>query len=142
MRQKEKIPNQKFTVKKRDYKRGVSIGLAFFFVCCTPVFMEYKVGTNRGYNLSLAAKQRFGTIILTAHLTFSQGFFRTEAVDGAIIHFYRCNSAGRNQSEIGQNVTRRDGAATFLWSAPGNGNYWFIAAYVVSTTGGKIMVTS
>ena len=100
--------------------------------------IEGKVDIDRQYSLSLAAKQRFSTIVLTAHLTLSEehhergrAFYEKENVAGALIHFYTCNSHGDNRKEIGHSVTGHDGTATFCWSASGNGDYWFIAAYTV-----------
>lgn len=97
------------------------------------LWVEGKVGTDRQYSLSLAATQRFSTITLTAHLTHSEGHHKTGDVAGATIHFYTCNSAGRNLREIGHDVTKRDGTATFHWSAMHNGDYWFVAEYVSNT---------
>jgi hypothetical protein len=110
------------------------------------LWVEGKVGTDRQYSLSLAATQRFSTITLTAHLTHSEGHHKTEDVAGALIHFYTCTSAGCILKEIGHSVTKRDGTATFSWSAPSNGNYWFIAGYILSINHGEkygeMMVTS
>jgi len=111
--------------------------------------VEGKVDIERHYSLSLAAKQHFSTLILTAHLTLSEEhherghtFYEKENVAGALIHFYTCNSAGRILKEIGHSVTGHDGTATFSWSAPGNGDYWFIAGYILSTEHGEMMVIS
>ena len=98
------------------------------------------VDLGRHYDLSLAAKQRFSTVILTAHLTLSEEhhergriFYDKEDVAGALIYFFTCNSHGGNRKEIGHSRTGRDGTATFCWSATHNGDYWFIAEYVSKT---------
>jgi dihydroorotate dehydrogenase len=123
-------------------KKGIAICLIASVMLSVPFVVEGCIETGGGYSLSLAARTRFSTIILTATLKPTEGHEK-EAVARAIIHFYLCNRYGRNLEEIGQNVTKKDGTATFSWSAPGNGNYWFIAAYAASTAGGKtITVTS
>jgi len=110
------------------------------------LWVEGKVGTDRQYSLSLATKQRFSTITLTAHLTLSEERHKTEDVAGAAIHFYSCNSKGHIIKELGKCTTEEDGTATFSWSAPSNGNYWFIAGYILSIKHGEkygeMMVTS
>jgi hypothetical protein len=117
------------------------------------LWVEGKVGTDRQYSLSLAATQRFSNITLTAHLTHSEGhherghmFYDKEDVAGATIHFYSCNSKGHIIKELGKCTTEEDGTATFSWSAPSNGNYWFIAGYILSIKHGEkygeMMVTS
>jgi len=119
----------------------------------TPFLVESKVGTDRQYSLSLTATQHFSTVILTAHLTRSEehhergrAFYDKEDVAGATIHFYRCNSKGHATKELGKCTTEEDGTATFSWSATSNGNYWFIAGYVLSIKHGEkyeeMMVTS
>jgi hypothetical protein len=110
------------------------------------LWVEGKVDTDRQYSLSLAATQRFSTITLSAHLTHSEGYHKTEDVAGATIHFYSCNSKGHAIKELEKCTTKEDGTATFSWSAPSNGNYWFIAGYILSIKHGEkygeMMVTS
>jgi hypothetical protein len=59
---------------------------------------------------------------------------------------YSCNSKGHAIKELGKCTTKVDGTATFSWSAPSNGNYWFIAGYILSIKHGEkygeMMVTS
>ena len=115
--------------------------------------VEGKVGTDRQYSLSLTAKQHFSTVVLTAHLTVNEehhergrAFYDKEDVAGATIHFYSCNSKGHAIKELGKCTTKKDGTATLSWSAPSNGNYWFIAGYILSIKHGEkygeMMVTS
>ena len=119
----------------------------------TLFLVEGKVETDKPYKLSLVAKLRFSTVTLTAHLTLTEehherghAFYEEENVAGALIHFYTCNSHGDHRKEVGHSITGHDGTATFCWSAPGNGNYWFIAGYILSTEHGEkcgeMMVTS
>ncbi|MGA9387714.1 MAG: hypothetical protein WBV70_02680 [Candidatus Bathyarchaeia archaeon] len=96
------------------------------------LWVEGKV--DRQYSLSLAATQRFSTITLTAHLTLREERHKTEDVAGAIIHFYSCNSKGHIIKELGKCTTKKDGTATFSWSATHNGDYWFVAEYVSNTS--------
>lgn len=94
------------------------------------------VDLGRHYGLSLAATRRFSTIILTAHLTVTEDHHRKEDVAGALIRFYTCNRFGCILREIGHSITKRDGTARFEWSAPKNGDYWFVASCTVKTDAG------
>lgn len=107
----------------------------------TTFLVQATVYSGKGYSLSLTAKQNFSTITLTACLTVTgerneKGCTSCDKGDvaGALICFYTCTSAGCILNEIGQSVTGKDGTTTFCWSAPGNGNYWFIATYTVNST--------
>lgn len=104
----------------------------------TTFLVQAEADSGKRYSLSLTAKQHFSTITLTACLTVMEERYERgrvsydkEDVVGALIHFYTCNSAGRILKEIGHSVTGHDGTATFRWSAPSNGNYWFIATYTL-----------
>jgi len=145
--------NRKSSFRKVEYKKKISIGLIVLVMLSATFLVQAKVDSGKRYSLSLAAKQHFSTITLTACLTVTEEryergrmFYDKEDVAGALIHFYICNSAGRILKEIGYSVTGHDGAATFCWSAPGNGNYWFVAGYILSTEHGEkygeMMVTS
>lgn len=117
--------------------RTLSIVSLIVLISAACVQVEGKVDADRQYSLSLTAKQRFSTVILTAHLTVTEehhergrAFYDKEDVAGALIYFFTCNSHGGNRKEISHSRTGRDGRATFSWSATHNGNYWFIAEYV------------
>jgi hypothetical protein len=126
--------------------RILSIVALITLISVPSVLACLQVEGDGRYDLSLAAKQRFSTITLTAHLTHSEGHHKTEDVAGATIHFYSCNSKGHIIKELGKCTTKKDGTATLSWSAPSNGNYWFIAGYVLSIKHGEkygeMMVTS
>jgi len=111
--------------------RTLSIVLLITLVFVPSVFACFwNAKPNKHYSLSLTATAHFSTVTLTAHLTFSQNPHKIEDVADTTIHFYMCNSDGDNRREIGHNITRHDGTATFQWSAMHNSNYWFIAEYV------------
>lgn len=127
--------NQNINIRRLNSNNVISISIIALVLLSTPLLVQGHVDTSRNYSLSLAARQRFSSITLTAHLTLSEGWGKDVA--GALIHFYTCNSAGRILKEIGHSVTGRDGKATFHWSATHNGNYWFVGAYTVRTPSGK-----
>jgi hypothetical protein len=126
-----KTSNWKNYIGKLECKRAIAVSLIVIVMFSTPFLVEGLAVTGKRYDLSLAASQRFSTVILKACLTLSDGHHKKEAVVGALVYFYTCNSAGGNRREIGHSMTGRDGTATLRWSAPGNGNYRFIAAYTV-----------
>ena len=105
--------------------RTLSIVSLIVAISVPSVLACLQVGnTNGGYDLSLTAKQRFSTVILTAHLTVieehherGRAFYDKEDVAGALVRFFTCNSRGGNRKEIGHSRTGRDGRATFCWSA-------------------------
>ena len=106
----------------------------------TTFLVQAKVDSGKRYSLSLNAKQHFSTITLTACLTVTEErhergrtFYDKEDVAGATIHFYSCNSKGHIIKELGKCTTKKDGTATFSWSATHNGDYWFVAEYVSNT---------
>lgn len=130
--------NRKSSFSKVEYEKKILIGLIILIMLSTTFLVQAEVDSGKRYSLSLTAKQHFSTITLTACLTVTEEqhergrvFCDKEDVAGALIRFYTCNSHGDNRKEIGHSVTGHDGTATFLWSAPGNGNYWFIAAYTL-----------
>jgi len=133
--------------------RILSIVALITLISVPPVLACLQVEGDGRYDLSLAAKQHLSTVILTAHLTRSEehhergrAFYDKEDVAGATIHFYSCNSKGHATKELGKCTTEEDGTATFSWSATSNGNYWFIAGYILSIKHGEkqgeMMVTS
>jgi hypothetical protein len=120
--------------------RILSIVALITLISVPSVLACLQVEGDGRYDLSLAAKQHFSTVILTAHLTRSEehhergrAFYDKEDVAGALIYFCTCNSHGGNRKEIGHSRTGRDGTATFCWSATHNGDYWFVAEYVSNT---------
>ena len=127
-----KTSNQKTAVRKLEYTKGISICLAVFLMLSTPFLVESKVETDKPYKLSLVATHIFSTITLTAHLTRTEDH-KQKDVAGATIHFYSCNSKGHIIKELGKCTTKKDGTATFSWSATHNGDYWFVAEYVSNT---------
>ena len=123
-------------------RRNVSILLIILVVLVTvPFGIEAKTDSDTHYTLSLAAKQRFSTVTLTAHLTNTIDH-KEKNVAGAVIHFYTCDSHGGDRREIGHNVTERDGTTIWRWSATHNGVYWFIAGYCPDINNDRDMVTS
>lgn len=138
MRKERKFSNQNqnVNIRKLSSSNVISISIIALVMLSTPLLVQGHVDTGRDYSLSLAARQRFSSITLTAHLTLGEGRQKKD-VAGALIHFYTCNSAGRILKELGHSVTGRDGKATFYWSATHNGNFWFVAAYTVRTPSGK-----
>ncbi|MGD0978805.1 MAG: hypothetical protein ABR962_06640 [Candidatus Bathyarchaeia archaeon] len=124
---------------KVEYKKVILIGLIVLVVLGTTFLVQATVDSGKRYSLSLCAKQHFSAITLTACLTVTgernergRTSYDKEDVAGALICFYTCTSAGRILKEIGHSVTGHDGTATFCWSVPSNGNYWFIATYTVN----------
>jgi hypothetical protein len=123
-------------------RRNVSILFIILVVLITvPFGIEAKADSDPHYTLSLAAKQRFSTVTLTAYLT-STVDHKEKNVAGAVIYFYTCDSHGDERREIGHNVTGRDGTTIWRWSATHNGVYWFIAGYYSKSNNDRDMVTS
>ncbi|MGB8780570.1 MAG: hypothetical protein WCD81_07975 [Candidatus Bathyarchaeia archaeon] len=129
---------RKIRFTKVEYKKKILIGLIVLVMLSTPFLVQAEADSGKRYSLSLTAKVHFSTITLTACLTVTEERYEKgrvsydkEDVAGVLIHFYTCNSAGRILKEIGHSVTGHNGTATFCWSAPSNGNYWFIAAYTL-----------
>jgi len=89
------------------------------------------------YNFILSASQKFSAITLTARLELCHGF-HIDRVDGASVHFYLCNKHGSNLKEIGHSVTGRDGTASIVWHATGNGDYWFVASCTLKDDGHSV----
>ena len=74
--------------------RILSIVTLITLISVPSVLACFPVEAKEQYSLSLAAKQRFSTVILTAHLTLSEehhergrAFYEKENVAGALINF-------------------------------------------------------
>jgi hypothetical protein len=135
--------NRKVTLQNLSVRNGIMVCLIVSAMLTTPFLVGSNTEPDRHYSLSLSATQHFSTVVLTAILTFTEGHHEKEAVAGATIYFYLCNRFGHDLKEIGHNVTKKNGTATFSWSAPGNGDYCFIAAYAAKFPSGEtVTVTS
>jgi len=135
--------HRKAETSEAKHRKLALLALGVVLILCIPSFALISRGKDKDYTLTLTVKSRYSTISLTSCLTENEGHNRKEPIVNATIHFYTCDSCGRHMAEIGQNQTKRDGKATFQWSAPGNGKYWFIAAYIANAkTAHELTVTS
>lgn len=130
--------NPRIGLRKVGNKKKISIGLIVLIMLSTTFWAQTTANSCKQYSLVLTANRHFSTITLNARLTVAEErqvrgrvFINAEGVAGALIHFCTCNSAGHILKEIGRDRTRRDGTASFSWSAPSNGNYSFIATYTL-----------
>jgi hypothetical protein len=119
---------------EKNTKRLIALATIAFLAFTSSAIAAYWIYSNVvtvtvGYNLVLTYTVNDGSVTLTANLTKLDG----SPKPGATIYFYNCTDAlGSGRNLLGTGTTGNDGIATYTYTFPANGTYYFQAGYQVS----------